>query len=211
MWTASGENSGNQITFSELTINGEPQAFAYENQAPAASDAAFGTAQAAVGDTLSVQYAFSDPDGDAEAGSVIAWYAADAADGEYTKISGASGDTWTIPADYQGKYIKASVIPADASGMPGEAVYTGAMGPVDMRGDPMGNAYLKTLTLQKASGAGIALSPNFSGENLDYQAYSCLLYTSLLDGQFDWGGRLQKGNGGAQRLAQHGRKPCLRV
>ena len=95
MWTASGENSGNQITFSELTINGEPQAFAYENQAPAASDAAFGTAQAAVGDTLSVQYAFSDPDGDAEAGSVIAWYAADAADGEYTKISGVSGDTWT--------------------------------------------------------------------------------------------------------------------
>ena len=24
--------------------------------------------------------------------------------------------------------------------------------------------------------------------------------------QFDWGGRLQKGNGGAQRLAQRGRK-----
>ena len=34
---------------------------------------------------------------------------------------------------------------------------------------------------------------------------------TLLGGQFDWGGRLQKGNGGAQRLAQHGRKPCLRV
>ena len=27
--------------------------------------------------------------------------------------------------------------------------------------------------------------------------------------QFDWGGRLLKGNGGAQRLAQHGRKSCL--
>ena len=27
-------------------------------------------------------------------------------------------------------------------------------------------------------------------------------------GQFDWGGRLQKGNGGAQRFVQHGRKPC---
>ena len=34
---------------------------------------------------------------------------------------------------------------------------------------------------------------------------------TLLGGQFDWGGRLQKGNGGAQRLAQHGWKPCLRV
>ena len=31
---------------------------------------------------------------------------------------------------------------------------------------------------------------------------------TLLGGQFDWGGRLQKGNGGAQRLAQHGRKSC---
>ena len=34
---------------------------------------------------------------------------------------------------------------------------------------------------------------------------------TLLGGQFDWGGRLQKSNGGVQRLAQHGRKPCFRV
>ena len=34
---------------------------------------------------------------------------------------------------------------------------------------------------------------------------------TLLGGQFDWGGRLQKSNGGAQRLAQHGRKSCFRV
>ena len=32
---------------------------------------------------------------------------------------------------------------------------------------------------------------------------------TLLDGQFDWGGRLLKCNGGAQRLAQHGRKSCI--
>ena len=31
---------------------------------------------------------------------------------------------------------------------------------------------------------------------------------TLLGRQFDWGGRLLKGNGGAQRLAQHGRKSC---
>ena len=30
---------------------------------------------------------------------------------------------------------------------------------------------------------------------------------TLLGGQFDWGGRLRKSNGGAQRLAQYGRKP----
>ena len=34
---------------------------------------------------------------------------------------------------------------------------------------------------------------------------------TLLGGQFDWGGRLQKGNGGAQRLAQYGWKPYQRV
>jgi hypothetical protein len=27
-------------------------------------------------------------------------------------------------------------------------------------------------------------------------------------GQFDWGGRLQKSNGGAQRFPQHDWKPC---
>ena len=27
-------------------------------------------------------------------------------------------------------------------------------------------------------------------------------------GQFDWGGRLQKSNGGAQRFVQHGWKSC---
>ena len=31
---------------------------------------------------------------------------------------------------------------------------------------------------------------------------------TLLGGQFDWGGRLPKGNGGAQRFVQHGRKSC---
>ena len=34
---------------------------------------------------------------------------------------------------------------------------------------------------------------------------------TLLGGQFDWGGRLRKSNGGVQRLAQLGRKPSYRV
>ena len=28
-------------------------------------------------------------------------------------------------------------------------------------------------------------------------------------GQFDWGGRLLKSNGGVQRFPQHGWKPCI--
>ena len=31
---------------------------------------------------------------------------------------------------------------------------------------------------------------------------------TLSGGQFDWGGRLLKSNGGAQRFVQHGRKSC---
>ena len=30
-------------------------------------------------------------------------------------------------------------------------------------------------------------------------------------GQFDWGGRLLNGNGGVQRLAEHGQKSCIQV
>ncbi len=33
---------------------------------------------------------------------------------------------------------------------------------------------------------------------------------TLSGGQFDWGGRLLKGNGGAQRSPQHGWKSCGR-
>ena len=32
---------------------------------------------------------------------------------------------------------------------------------------------------------------------------------TLTVGQFDWGGRLLKSNGGAQRFPQHGRKSCV--
>ena len=37
---------------------------------------------------------------------------------------------------------------------------------------------------------------------------------TMSDGQFDWGGRLQKGNGGVQRLVQRGQKSrneCKRI
>ncbi len=32
---------------------------------------------------------------------------------------------------------------------------------------------------------------------------------TVLGGQFDWGGRLPKGNGGVQRYPQHGWKSCV--
>ena len=46
---------------------------------------------------------------------------------------------------------------------------------------------------------------------LIYQCSNHVLLTStgtMSGGQFDWGGRLLKSNGGAQRFSQHGRKSC---
>ena len=52
---------------------------------------------------------------------------------------------------------------------------------------------------------------------LKYHPYCIELLTDTLKsgigtlsgGQFDWGGRLLKCNGGAQRFPQHGRKSCV--
>ena len=53
------------------------------------------------------------------------------------------------------------------------------------------------------NGGILPLPPRFSNR--------LLLSSSgtVLGGQFDWGGRLPKGNGGAQRYPQHGWKSCL--
>ena len=52
---------------------------------------------------------------------------------------------------------------------------------------------------------------------LGYYPYSIEVLTgtresgsgTVLGGQFDWGGRLLKGNGGSQRFPQQGWKPCV--
>ena len=59
-------------------------------------------------------------------------------------------------------------------------------------------------------------APAFMESTLGYHSWDIGILTcdhesgrgTLSGGQFDWGGRLQNSNGGAQRLAQHGRKSC---
>ena len=59
-------------------------------------------------------------------------------------------------------------------------------------------------------------APAFMESTLGYHPDSTEILTgghesghrTLLGGQFDWGGRLQKSNGGAQRFVQHGWKSC---
>ena len=61
-----------------------------------------------------------------------------------------------------------------------------------------------------------AVAPAAVESSLGYHslATGVLTYThesgwgTLSGGQFDWGGRLRKSNGGAQRFVQHGRKSC---
>ena len=66
-------------------------------------------------------------------------------------------------------------------------------------------------------GAWEARAPAFAEATLGYHPWDIEILTcgretgrgTLSGGQFDWGGRLQKSNGGAQRFVQHGRKSCI--
>ena len=59
-------------------------------------------------------------------------------------------------------------------------------------------------------------APAFMESTLGYHSWDIGILTcdhesgrgTLSGGQFDWGGRLLKSNGGAQRFPQHGRKSC---
>ena len=65
-------------------------------------------------------------------------------------------------------------------------------------------------------GDGEVITPVVMESTLGYHSCDAEILTSgretgqgtMSGGEFDWGGRLQKSNGGAQRLAQHGRKSC---
>ena len=59
------------------------------------------------------------------------------------------------------------------------------------------------------------VTPVIKGSTLGYHPWTTGILTwyretgtgTVSDGQFDWGGRLPKSNGGAQRYTQIGRKP----
>ena len=65
-------------------------------------------------------------------------------------------------------------------------------------------------------GDGEVITPVVMESTLGYHSCDAEILTSgretgqgtMSGGQFDWGGRLLKGNGAVQRLVQHGRKSC---
>ncbi|KDR94357.1 ribonuclease PH [Peptoclostridium litorale DSM 5388] len=61
------------------------------------------------------------------------------------------------------------------------------------------------------SGTQVSLEPSLGYHPCSIEVLTMYRETgtgTLSDGQFDWGGRLLKSNGGAQRFPQHGRKSC---
>lgn len=71
------------------------------------------------GALLYADYAYASAASVAEGDSVIDWYIADAADGEFTPL-GISGKNITVDAAMVGKYLKCRIMPADANGNRGK-------------------------------------------------------------------------------------------
>lgn len=89
------------------------------NTAPAATDISIG-GTAKVGGALTGNYTFTDPDGDEEGTSVYKWMMADAEDGEYSAIEGATEKTLLLAPAHAGKFIRFEVTPVDEKGLAGE-------------------------------------------------------------------------------------------
>ena len=87
------------------------------------------TGSTAVGATLSAQYDYSDPDGDAQAGTTFQWYRFDlvTATTGGTSIPGATSSTYTTQAADSGKFLRLQVTPGDARGQTGTPVLSGAV------------------------------------------------------------------------------------
>lgn len=106
-------------------------------QAPVASDVKIegeGTADL----SLTGTYVFTDPDGDTEGTSQYQWMLADSADGEFVPIEGATAERLLVKKEWEDKYLKFQVTPADKYEKVGESVASEAVGPlnVNMVHDP---------------------------------------------------------------------------
>jgi hypothetical protein len=102
------------------------------NPAPVVSREAI-TGTLSVGQTLTGNYLFTDPDGDDEGGTTFQWYRfttvteTDTANG--TAIVGATGSTYQLQAADASNYLRLQVTPMDARGLAGTPVLSGAVNP----------------------------------------------------------------------------------
>ncbi|MFB9210303.1 MBG domain-containing protein [Echinicola jeungdonensis] len=99
------------------------------NDAPTASSLSINGALT-IGEVLTGNYTFTDPDGDTESGTTYQWYLSDdnAGTGK-TAISGATNQQYTLQSADQGKYIGFEVTPNDGKDA-GTTVESTLVGPV---------------------------------------------------------------------------------
>lgn len=176
MWAASATaERPNQIVWSDLVINGVKQPFGYINKAPSAEHAALHVNTLETGELLTAEYEYADPNGDTEGSSVVLWYSAEEEAGPYTRINGAAGKQLTLVRAYEGKYIRAEVIPADSAGLPGEGAVTEPVGPI-ARGTESGGAesgdgrVSANAWLAGLDAGGLTLSSEFAYPVMNYMA-----------------------------------------
>lgn len=103
----------------------------YPNNAPSVSDVSV-TGDCTVDVLLGSSYTFRDEDGHSEGNSEFRWLVADAADGEYTEIPGATSRNLFVKEEWEDKYLKFEVTPVDQYAKAGTAVQSPVVGPVDL-------------------------------------------------------------------------------
>ena len=98
-----------------------------------------------LGESLSVSYDYRQVYNEKDA-SEISWFMSDSYDGEYKVIEGKNEKSLEITADYEGKYIKAGILPKSESGREGELIYSNiscaAMAPEARQVEITGDMYI---------------------------------------------------------------------
>lgn len=129
----SGDNSTIIIYVSDIKGEAYFDDFTIEAPQPAEVPSASNvriTGDFRVTGVLSGSYDYSHPSEISQGYTVLKWYQAEAEDGEYQPIAGATGTSYSLKDTEAGKYIKLQVTPIDITGIAGEAVWSEAAGPV---------------------------------------------------------------------------------
>ena len=186
---AGNKDNGKTYTFSDFVLNGEEIPLVDNNTAPSAAEAAIAGTPAA-GEILHAEYAFSDPENDAEGATLYRWSAADSVEGPFCPITGATGKDYTVQSADASRYLRVEVVPVDAYGSAGAPVASAAVKVADREAQP-DNALLESVSLP----SGLALDQSFQANRETYEITApaslssaslgftaepgaCLLYTS---------------------------------
>ena len=148
-------HNGVTSTLGDFKLDGTAVPLVSTNTAPSIVDNRVELLPMREDGALIANYHYSDTEDDLQSGTLIAWYMADNQDGHYTRIEGANTDQLTVTAATRHKYIKAVVIPRDATGRFGAPVTSAAV-EAPAQAENRADASLAALSVE-----GFALSPAF--------------------------------------------------